>query len=163
MHQRDLAIRTWKELGLGRGHGKRLQAFLKHADSATGDCWAELPKAARELTPSEKRLIVEALWKTGDKLLRVKLIRAADPSRPDELQMLIEAANACDIERDGAELRVLLETEHSRVHQAVAAKPNLPRGFRLLLLLRAPQSREKPGLRGQLNPEGHQEEVRKKS
>ena len=148
MHQKDLAIRTWKEHGLDHGSDERLQAFFKHVDSNQGDCWNELLKAARALSPSEKRLVVEPLWKTGDKLLRVNLIRAADPARQDELQMLIDAVQSCDVERDGAELRALMETEHPRVLSAVAAKPDLPRGFRLLLLLRPPTEPGKAGTSG---------------
>jgi hypothetical protein len=141
VHQKDVALRAWRAAGLDRSDDPQVVAFLKRVKAASGACWAELVAECRDRLPSQMRALVTPLWKSGDKLLRVNLIRAADPARRDELALLLDAAQSCDARGDEPELRALVEKRHKRLLDAVASKPGLSRQFELFVRAH-PQSGE---------------------
>src|SRR5215213_7278987 len=88
MHIRDLVLRIWAEQGLNARRNARLHAFLtdqvEHPDRSLEDTLTSIRTDYNDLFA----LLVPPLLETGDKLLRVTLIRNADLNNPKELRLL---------------------------------------------------------------------------
>jgi len=133
MHQKDLALRAWRAAGLDRSDDPRVVAFLQRVQTAPGACWAELVEECRNRLRDQVRILFAPLWQSGDKLLRVNLIRAADPARNDEVELLLGAVRACDAMRDEPELRAAVEKRHEGLLAPAASKPGLSGEFELFV------------------------------
>ena len=96
MQQKILVKQAWLDAGLYRSTDPKLAAFLKHVEEAVTDCWLELIREVREHYPECKEQIVTPIWDTGDKLLRLHVIRAADPESEEDVaifQRLVQRPN----------------------------------------------------------------------
>jgi hypothetical protein len=133
MHQKVLALQAWRETGLDRHEDPKIQAFFKLVQASSGACWPDLVKECRNHLPDQKRLLAIPVWKTGDKLLRVNLLRFLDPAHKDELMFLLELVRHCDATKDGPELRAVVEKRHKQLLHEVERKTGLSNETQLLI------------------------------
>ena len=77
MYQKDLIRRASEEAGLYRRRDPKLHRFLKRLDQP-GECWPELIEAVTTEYRDYLEALARPLWETGDALVRLNLIRAAD-------------------------------------------------------------------------------------
>ena len=132
MHQKDSVRKAWADAGLYRTDDAKLRQFLQHFDDARMECWPELVAACRAHYPEYKAVLAKPLWDTGDKLLRLNLIRAADTTHKDEVSLVkgfVDASHALD---DQPELQAVVHLGHARLAAAVAAKPGVPKDLAVL-------------------------------
>jgi len=101
---------------------QKLLAFLQHVDTVPGDCWPELVGELRERYPEYKTQLVVPLWKTGDKMLRLNVIRSIDVNRDDERQLLQKLIRQSHWEEDALELQAVRRTGHDELVNAVERK-----------------------------------------
>lgn len=141
MHQRDLVKRVWEEAGLYRTRDSELRQFLEHLDESSEECWPELVERARALSSKHLATLVRPLWKSGDKLLRINLIRAADMERGEERELLRRYIRLVSPEQDEFELRAVLEKDSVEVVDQILRKRNLTPQLRTLAELRRAQLR----------------------
>jgi hypothetical protein len=147
MYQKDLVKKAWADAGLYRSRDPKLRRFLDKVDKCTGDCWPELAEEARERYAEYIDTLVEPLWKTGDKLVRLNLIRLADienerdrhtveefvskarPTEVHELQAIARVADLPLLEKVAkkrnlpTELRDFVEDRRSRLEREVSVVP----------------------------------------
>ena len=141
MHIRDLVLRTWAERGLDARRNARLHAFLtdqtEHPDRSLEDTLTAIRTDYDDLFA----LLVPPLLETGDKLLRVTLIRNADVNNPKELRLLNALVRGADPAEDEPELLAIASLGHAglanelrkrgplppALHQAVSSEPLLVR------------------------------------
>lgn len=115
MHQQELARRAWEKAGLYKSKNAKLRAFLAHFDATPAACWPDVVNEVRTKYPELKAQLIAPLWNSGDRLLRINLLRGADPSQPDELALLQKLAANLRPERDPVELRVAATIESPEV------------------------------------------------
>jgi hypothetical protein len=137
MHQKELARRAWENAGLYKSKNEKLRAFLKHFDATPAACWTDVVKEVREHYPELKAQLIAPLWNSGDRLLRINLLRGADPAQPDEVALLQKVAATLRPERDPVELRVAATIASPEVLGRLAKLPGLtPEQTRFLTLRR---------------------------
>ncbi len=125
MYQKDLAKRAWTDAGLYRSDDPKLLEFLSKLDTSPVDCWSDLVAEGRLRLPEYKAQLVEPLWASGDKLLRLNLLRWAEPDRPDELQVLQRWMEAADPVRDERELLGMARLDSAPLLEQLLAKPGI--------------------------------------
>jgi hypothetical protein len=108
MHQRAAAKAAWQAAGLYQD--AKLTGFLDAFEGCQADCWPALAAQVRDRYARQKRKIAAALWDSGDKLLRLNLIRTLDPGVPDELNLMKRYLRSCDPAADGHEIRAFTES-----------------------------------------------------
>jgi hypothetical protein len=126
MHQKDLARQAWQDAGLYRSRNKTLQAFLRRFEESESDCWDDLAEAVRTGYPELKTKLATPLWDTGDKLLRLNLLRLADPDQQDEVALLKRFTGKLDPVRDVPEIRTLARIDNPDVLGRLAKVRGLP-------------------------------------
>lgn len=132
MHQRDLVKRAWADAGLYETKDAKLRQFLEHVDAAGTDCWPELIAECRARYPEYKAALVAPLWKAGDKLVRLNVIRAVDVGQEDEVAIVHDFVKRSHPEQDEHELRAVVHLRHAPLTAAVASKPGLPHRLRAI-------------------------------
>ncbi|HET7187587.1 MAG TPA: hypothetical protein VFI52_05505 [Gemmatimonadaceae bacterium] len=125
MHQQELARRAWEKAGLYKSKNAKLRAFLAHFDATPAACWPDVANEVRTKYPELKAQLITPLWNSGDRLLRINLLRGADPSQPDELALLQKLAAGLRPERDPVELRVASYIESPEVLSRLTKVPGL--------------------------------------
>ncbi len=110
MHQKGLVKQAWQAAGLYDGKDPALAAFLNLLDATATDCWPQLIVECRKNFGGYKAKLADPIWKTGDKVLRLNLIRIADLSLPDEVAILQKYVAKCDPKLDALELRAFVQT-----------------------------------------------------
>src|SRR5213594_4063258 len=100
MYQKDAAKAAWTAAGLYRSKDAKLRKFLKYFDDSPMDCWPEVVKKARSDYSEYMEQLVQPLWQTGDKLLRVNLIRYADLSHKNEFELLAKLSHKLKADED---------------------------------------------------------------
>jgi hypothetical protein len=146
MHQKDLARQAWQAAGFYRSPDAKLLRFLKHFDQSAADCWPDMVDECRARYPEYKERLVVPLWNTGDRLLRLNLIRVADFRFADELELALKYVQQSRPDAELPELRALIQKGHERVWRAIDRKRNLPPDLRTFLDLHRPKDLERgPG------------------
>ncbi len=130
MHQRETAKAAWTAAGVYQNADARLRQFLTAFEQCPADCWPALTGQVRDAYPRYKKRLASALWASGDKLLRLNLIRSLDPSRPDELNLMKTYLRSCDPATDIPEIGAFFESGHPAVVAQLAKIPALPAGLR---------------------------------
>lgn len=130
MYQKDLVRQLWANAGLYASKDATLRAFLRHFDETSTDCWPELVEECRLRYSKYMQILADPLWASGDKLVRLNLLRFGDPARSDELRILSRFVGSCEPSKDLLELRAALHTRHRRIVREVARKKNLPEALR---------------------------------
>jgi hypothetical protein len=126
MHQKDLARQAWQDAGLYRSRSEPLQAFLRRFEESAPDCWPDLVEEVRTRYPELKSKLATPLWDTGDKLLRLNLLRLADPDQQDETALLKRFTGKLDPVRDVPEIRTLMGIDDPGVLGRLARVRGLP-------------------------------------
>jgi hypothetical protein len=126
VHQRSAALAAWQAAGIYNKPDLRLQRFFAAFDKSTSECWPALVALARARYGNYKATLASPLWNSGDKLLRLNLIRAADLNQPDELRLLLQFTATCKPATDAPEIRALIETGNAAILAAVANLQALP-------------------------------------
>ncbi len=119
MHQKGLVKQAWQAAGLYEGKDLKLAPFLKLLDATSADCWPQLLAECRKNFGGYKAKLADPIWNTGDKVLRLNLIRSADLALPDEAAILQKYVSKCDPQRDALELRAFAQTGSPQLTRAV--------------------------------------------
>lgn len=136
MYQKDLVRSAWKAAGLYDENDSKLQQFLKQLDDPTR-CWAEMIAECRRSYASYKSKLIAPLIGTGDKLVRLSLIRAALPSADDEMTMLKDYIGKSDPVRDETELKAIALKNVAVLNRSLKTKANLTASVSALIAKRA--------------------------
>jgi hypothetical protein len=124
MYQKDYVRSVWKAAGLYDENDAKLQQFLKLLDEPTL-CWAEMVDTCRRSFASYKARLVQPILNSGDKLVRLTLIRAAVPSNEDEMALLEQHIAAADPVRDHLEFKAIALKNVPRLNEALKKNPKL--------------------------------------
>ncbi|XHS77630.1 hypothetical protein ACFJGW_18180 [Burkholderiaceae bacterium UC74_6] len=131
MHQRDAARAAWAAAGLTKTHDAKLHRFMHAFDALPGDCWPEVVALIRKDFPEYIEQLAAPLWKSGDLLLRVNLIRHADLARKDEAALVGRWAAALDADRHLYELTAVVEQGNAELLDKLLKRKKLPDRMRL--------------------------------
>jgi len=145
MYQKDLAKRAWTDAGLYRSDDPKLLEFLSKLDKSPLDCWSDLVAEGRLRFPEYKQQLVEPLWASGDKLLRLNLLRWAEPDRPDELQVLQRWMEAADPVGDARELLAMARLDNALLLDRLLAKPGISGDLAQEVQVRLARLQARPG------------------
>jgi hypothetical protein len=129
MHQKDLARQAWRDAGLYRSRDQKMRAFLEHFDDSPPDCWADVVETVRGDYPDLKAKLATPLWNTGDKVLRLNILRHADPTLPDELALLKKFTTKLDPDGDAPEIHTIARSDNPELLGRLARKRGLPAGL----------------------------------
>lgn len=133
MYQRDLVRKAWADAGLYDTKDIKLQQFLKHVEETPLDCWPELVELVRTQYPEYLDRLVTPIWNTGDKLLRLNLIRNAEPSQPDERKMVQKLVRQLRPETDTVELQAIIREAPVEILAQLANKKSIPDQLKITL------------------------------
>ncbi len=133
MHQKDAARRAWQEAGLYRSSNPQVRDFLRRFENSSAACWEELADVVRLEYPDLKETLVRPLWDSGDKVLRVNLLRLADLRQDDEAELYGEATGTLRGDKDAPELETVIRGGEKQFLDQVGRKRTLPEGVRRLL------------------------------
>jgi len=114
MQQKTLVKQAWLDANLYYSNDPKLAAFLKHVEESAIDCWPELIREVREHYPECKEQIVTPIWDTGDKLLRLHVIRAADPESEEDVAIFQRLVQRPNTRGDDWELQALMRVAQRR-------------------------------------------------
>ncbi|MCH7342704.1 hypothetical protein LZ017_04840 [Pelomonas sp. CA6] len=131
MHQREAARAAWAEAGLLKTTDLKLRRFMREFETQTGDCWPQLAARVRSDYPEYLERLAAPLWKSGDTLLRVNLIRHADLARKDESELIQRWAATLDAERNRYELAAVVDQGGTELLDKVLKRKKLPDSLRL--------------------------------
>jgi hypothetical protein len=129
MHQRDRIRKALEEAGVVRNADGKLKRLLAEVDQRPAMCWPEAAVEVRARYPEYKVKLAWILWNTGDKLLRLNMIRHSDPRVADEYENLVRVIEECDPVRDLVELQAIVALGDKRLVEIVAKKPGSPRAL----------------------------------
>lgn len=115
MYQKEAAKAAWTAAGHYASRDPDMIAFLEQVDGAL-ECWKTLGALIRTKYPQLLEAIVLPLWQTGDKLLRVNIMRHLDPARAEESALALKFARRLDAADDRPELA---EVARSRMTAAI--------------------------------------------
>ncbi len=135
MYQKDVVKKAWEAAGLYRSRKPKLRQFLKQVDESTTHCWEQFAQAIRERYYDYLEEIVVPLWQTGEKLLRLNLIRLAEPSRKKEQALLEEWTRRCDPKKEDLELRALIRTGSKPALDQILKHKRFPERLKVLAKL----------------------------
>lgn len=130
MHQRAAARAAWKAAGLYDLPDARLRHFLQAFDDMPQDCWPRVFALARNTCPESLDELAMPLWKAGDTLLRVNLIRHADLLRDDEHALVARLASALHGERHPHELMAVADRGTAPMLDQMLRRRKLPANVR---------------------------------
>jgi len=125
MHQKDLVKQAWEKAGLYRSKDAKLRQFLAHFENVRTDCWPELTAEMRDRYPEYLDVLVQPLWDSGDKLVRVNLLRLARLDDKRERALVDKVIDASDPRTDVVELRTAVMRGDATLASHVAAKKGL--------------------------------------
>lgn len=129
MHQKDLARQAWRDAGLYRSRDQKLREFLEYFDQAPPDCWDEVVEKLRSDYPELKAKLTTPLWNTREKVLRLNILRRADPQLPDELELLKKLTTKLDPAGDVPEIHIVARSDSPELLRRLARKRGLPAGL----------------------------------
>jgi hypothetical protein len=131
MHQREAARAAWAAAGLTTSRDEGLRRFMATFDALPNDCWPQVIALVREEYPQYLERLATPLWNSGDPLLRVNLLRYADPSRQDEAEWVDRITARLDPERDGYELSAAVEHASAKLQDRILRRKKPPDAIRL--------------------------------
>lgn len=114
MQVRELVKQAWFEEDLYVSDDPQLGAFLRHFEKATLGCWPDLVPGVREHYPEYKEQLLVPIWDTGEKILRLNVIRALSPDRSDEVEIFRRIAQRPNVQGNPWELEALMRVARRR-------------------------------------------------
>ena len=133
MHQRDLVRKAWSDAGLYNTKDAKLQQLLKHVEETPLDCWPELIELVRTQYPEYLEKLVAPIWNTGDKLLRLNLIRNTDFSQLVEKKLAQKLIRQLKPANDALELHAIIRGAPVDVLDQVDKKKGIPDQLKVLI------------------------------
>jgi hypothetical protein len=130
MYQKAAAKAVWTAAGLYRSRDPKLRDFLRHFETEEQNCWAKLGKHLRAQAPELLEQVVAPLWDSGDKLLRVNIIRHLDPARKDEHALLDKLSRRLDARADAPELAAIARSSTTAAIERLAARNDVAEPIR---------------------------------
>lgn len=130
MYQKAAAKAAWTAAGLYKSKDAKLRDFLKHVETEEQDCWSKLAKRLRANAPEIFGQIVAPLWDSGDKLLRVNIVRHLDPSRKDEHDLLTKLSRRLDPRSDAPELAAIAQSGITAAIEHLVKRNDVPEPIR---------------------------------
>lgn len=138
MHQKDAVRAAWAAAGLYDSKDGRLQQALAAFEEAPLECWPDLARRIRANFPECIEALVKPLWMSGDKLVRVNLIRHADLARPEERQLLEKAVRTLS-KGDLPEFSAVVNTATQPIVERLLKRKDLPEQLRAIAQRRKPK------------------------
>lgn len=132
MYQKDLVKQAWGDAGLYRTRDPELRAFLDRLDSC-GDCWPELVEEVRRHYRPYLEVLARPLWRTGDRLVRLNLVRSADLEDQQERALVEEFVREAGT-GDVHELQAIARNGDLPLVDLIARKRKLPPTLREYVL-----------------------------
>lgn len=114
MQDRDIVKHAWLEAGLYDSPDSGLQNFLQHFERSLYGCWPNLWPLVRERYAEYKEQLLTPVWDTGEKTLRLGVILALHPDRPDELELFLRLAQRPDLSEKPWESEALMRVARRR-------------------------------------------------
>src|SRR2546421_85506 len=114
MHERNLVKQAWLEAGLHGNDDSKLAGVLQHFEEAKLDCWRELVQTVRGDYPECKEQLITPIRDTGDKLLRLHVIRAFDPECEGDVAIFQKLVQRPNTRGDDWELEALMRVARRR-------------------------------------------------
>jgi hypothetical protein len=111
---RSIVKQAWLEAGLYDSKDARLQSFLQHFEQTIHGCWPDLWPMVRESYPEHKEQLLTPIWDTGEKMLRLNVIRALSPDHSDEVEIFGRIAQRPDVQSNPWELEALMRVARRR-------------------------------------------------
>jgi hypothetical protein len=122
--------KLWREAGLYASRKAGVQAFLAHLDEQPNLSWEEGVQEFRAHHYEVFSDVVPPLMASNDKLLRLALIRSADPAQRKELNLLKKFIQESDPMQDEPELSAILELGHDGLTDEIRQRNDLTSGLR---------------------------------
>ena len=119
MHQKKKVWRALKERGVLDSKDPHLQKFVQFLRDHPTQCWEDVAPAFRERFYDCYEEVVSALAEIDDPLIRMALIRYADPEQPKERKVLRKLAEETDPERDPVTIKQLAQLDVSDVNKSL--------------------------------------------
>jgi hypothetical protein len=88
--------------------------------------WKDVFQVVRADHAASKERIIQALWGSGDPVVRANVLRGLDPGLPDEDAILHKLVSAVTGVKDTPVLRALLRSRDRRLLERIARKRTLP-------------------------------------
>ena len=110
----NVELPAWFEAGLYVSDDPQFGAFLGHFEMATWRCWPDLVQKVRKRYPEYKEQLLVPIWDTGEKMLRLNLIRALASDREDEVKLFQPIVQRPSIYDNGWELQTPMRVAKRR-------------------------------------------------
>src|SRR6202043_1118154 len=94
---RRIVKQAWLEAGLYDSKDPQLQSFLQYFERTIHSCWPDLWPMIRASYAEYKEQLLAPLWDTGEKMLRLNVIRALAPDHSDEVEIFQRIARRPDV------------------------------------------------------------------
>jgi hypothetical protein len=122
--------KIWGKSGLHESKTRAIRNFLAFIESEPSPNWEHGLREFREKHYDVFDQVVPPLLQSEDKLLRLAVIRHADPSKRRELNLLKRFAQSADPIRDEAELLALLSLGHESLEREIRERADLTPNLR---------------------------------
>jgi hypothetical protein len=117
--------KIWRKAGLYESKTRAVRDFLDFVGSEPSSGWERGIEEFRKAHYDMFDQIVPPLLQSDDKLLRIMLIRHADPSKRRELNLLLRLAQSLDSIRDEPELLAMVALGHKTLDRAIRERGDL--------------------------------------
>ncbi len=111
---RYIVKQAWLEAGLYDSKDPKLQSFLQYFERTIHACWPDLWPMIRESYSEHKEQLLTPIWDTGEKMLRLNVIRALAPDRSDEVGIFRRIAQRPNVRGNPWELEALMRVARRR-------------------------------------------------
>lgn len=111
---RYIVKQAWSRAGLYDSKDPKLQRFLQHFERTIHGCWPDLWPLVQESYAEYKEQLLTPIWDTGEKLLRLNVIRVLAPDRDDEVEIFRRIARRPNLNGNPWELEALMRVAQRR-------------------------------------------------
>jgi hypothetical protein len=122
--------KIWRKAGLYESKTRAVRDFLDFVDSEPSADWERGIEEFRKAHYDVFDQVVPPLLQSDDKLLRIMLIRHADPSKRRELNLLKRLAQSLDPIRDEPELLAMVSLGQKTLDRAIRERGDLTPSLR---------------------------------
>lgn len=128
MTEQKIMLEALKKASLGTDKGTA--SFVAWLEKTPHPDWDELMRKLRSQYDPSKAALVQAIWSSGDPVLRTRMLRNLDPQRADEEALLNKLVSATTGASNTPLLRAALESGNRALLERIARKRSLPVEFR---------------------------------
>jgi hypothetical protein len=133
--------KIWRKAGLYESKTRAVRDFLDFVGSEPPPDWERGMREFRKTHYDVFDQVVPPLLQSDDKLLRIMLIRHADPSKRRELNLLKRLAQSLDPIRDEPELLAMVALGHKTLDRAIRERGDLTPNLRHAVGCQPPAAR----------------------